>query len=106
MWWWECGHASPVGSLEREGMYLVQVTELVLLCLRQIPAVLSSFGLISYFFMSTFPGCIDCAAMRGSVKGALKNRVGKALLDLLHLIFIIRGFDIMYLQLQMQKYVP
>lgn len=34
-------------SLGREGMYLVQVTELVLLSLRQIPAVLSNFGIIS-----------------------------------------------------------
>lgn len=34
-------------SLEREGMDLVQVTEQVLLSLRQIPAVMSNFGLIS-----------------------------------------------------------
>lgn len=54
-------------SLEREGTYLVQVTELVLLLLRRIPAVLSNFGLISYFFMSIFLGCIDCAVMRGCV---------------------------------------
>lgn len=84
-------------------MHLVQVTE----SLRQIPAVLSNFGLISYFLMSIFLGCIDCAAMRGCVKGALKeNGMGKAVLNLLHLIFVIQGVDIVYWQLQMQKYVP
>lgn len=57
--------------------------------------------------MSIFLGCIDCAAMRGCVKGALKeNGMGKALLDLLHLTFVIQGVDIVYLQLQMQEYVP
>lgn len=45
--------------------------------------------------------------MRGCVKGALKeNGMGKALLDLLHLTFVIQGVDVVYLQLQMQEYVP